>query len=215
MVGTLEGVNHGVGQSGGDAGLPLHLAAQVHQRGIVVRQAGEAQVGGDQVEPRRMRIRAGPAGLEPEGGGGDLNRAGVEIDAVEVVLEDALDDGAVAPALLVRFAPMAGLLLVEREQEIEGHHQEMTRADGGVQELEVTHALGRMLDRVGRDGLGHVVGPAALGLIVERHQLRERHLAALALGAPVGAAVVQGTEQARLCFNHGTHGIHGLACRLG
>ena len=88
-----------------------------------------------------MRLGAGLLGLEPERRRGDLHGARVEVDAVQVVLEDALDDGLVGPLRLARFAAVPGLLAVERDQQIEGHHQEVAGADGRVEDLEVAHAL--------------------------------------------------------------------------
>ena len=135
-------------------------------------------------------------GLEPEGGGGDLHGAGVEVDAVQVVGQDALHDGPVGPALLIRLAAMAGLLQVEGEEQLERDHQEVAGADGGVEDLEVAHRVRGLVDGVRGDGLGDIVGPAVLGLAVERHQVGEGDLAPLPLAAPVGAALVQGAQQA-------------------
>ena len=143
------------------------------------------------------RLGADLLRLEPQRRRRDLHGARVEVDAVEVVLEDALDDRAARPLAPALLAAMPRLFAVERDQQIERDHEEVARAHGGVEDLQVAHALRRVLHRVVRDRLRHVVGPAPLGVGVERHQLGERDLARLALRPPLDAPLLQRVRACR------------------
>jgi hypothetical protein len=123
----------------------------------------------------------------------ELHRLGIDVEAVEVALEDRLDDLAVAPDL----APVPRLLLVEREQQITRDHQEVPRAAGRIEEREVADAGRRAGHRVVGQGLRHPVLPALLEPGLDRHQRVEGDLAGLAPGAPGDAPRLQPVEHPR------------------
>ena len=59
---------------------------------------------------------------------------------MQVVLQDALDDGAVGPVGSSRLAAMPRLLAVERDQQVERDDEEVPRADRRIEDLQVAHA---------------------------------------------------------------------------
>ena len=146
VVGAAQGVDQRVGQRGWDARLALHLAAELDERRVVVGQAREAQVRRHEVQPLGPGVGGHLPRLEPEGRRGDLHRPRVQVDAVQVVRQDALDDGPVGPALLAGLAPVPGLLPVERHQQVERDDQEVSRADRRVEQPQVADGLGRLRD---------------------------------------------------------------------
>ena len=115
---------------------------------------------------------------------------------MEVVLEDGLDHRPGRPPLLALLAPVSRLLTVEGQQQIEEHDEEVRRADGRVEGLEVADAGQGVFDRVVGDRLREVVGPAPLGVGVQRHQLGERHLARVAFRSPGGPTLLEPRERA-------------------
>ncbi len=115
---------------------------------------------------------------------------------MQVVLEDALHDGLVCPLRLPLDPPVLGLFAVQWHQPLKGHHQEVPGAHGRVEDLELAHRLRRVLHGVLGDRLRNVVRPAPLGVGLQRHQLRERHLADLSLGPPLGPSLIESIDEA-------------------
>ena len=60
---------------------------------------------------------------------------------------DALDDGAVAPVRIPREAPLPRFFLVQREEEVEGDHEEVPGPHAGVHDRDLGRALRPVLER--------------------------------------------------------------------
>ncbi len=95
-----------------------------------------------------------------------------------------------------RFAAVLRFLAVEGHEQVEEHDEEVPRADGRVDGLQVTDALQGVLDGIVGNRLREIIGPAPLGVGVERHELGERDLARLALGPPLDPPFFQPRERA-------------------
>jgi hypothetical protein len=145
-------------------GCPSRLDRRRSSRQRRVVSAGcQAQVGATRFRRSRLGIGAQLPRLQPQRRRRDLHRLGIEVDAVQVVLEDRSTMAWSVHAASTSRPRWRGLLAVERQQQLERHHQEVPRAARRVEQLELAHAgAGAEAHRVVGDGLRHVVGPAAL-----------------------------------------------------
>jgi hypothetical protein len=99
------------------------LALERREGRVVRRQMAEAEDGRHQVHAREAGSGRGELCLEPEAGRGNLNRARVDVDAVQVVRNDALGNLRVGPAFPAGRAPVPRLFAIHREEQIEREHQ--------------------------------------------------------------------------------------------
>ena len=134
LKGNFGQTNYSAAKAG-IIGLTMTLALELEKYGITVnafaprattRMTGAIPAARDPVKNRgdeihRLRSSGSCQRSRPQvqRGSGDLDGARVDVDAVEVVLQDRLDDRLVAPLRALGLATMARLLLVEVKQQFE------------------------------------------------------------------------------------------------
>src|SRR6187431_326993 len=108
---------------------------KLHDRGIVRRQSPELKGRRKEIQASRLCVFRERFGLQIERSGSDLNGPGVDIDAVQVVLQDRLGNLFVGDEL----STVSCLLSIERRQEVERDHQKVPTATCWIEQLDGFH----------------------------------------------------------------------------
>src|SRR5262249_25457470 len=121
---------------------------------------------------------------------GELNRAWIDVDAEQVILDDRLGDLVIAdrrPAVLRFFS-------IQRDEEIEGDYQEVATSACWIEKLHFSNRFRRIRDRVVRDWLRDEILPPVFESLLDWHQGVERDLSDFSLLSPFSASCIESWE---------------------